>query len=50
MGGKWSKLSPEEIPVPEIQQLLDRDPYLKPYEKDIRRRWVRYTFDGCEFL
>ncbi|XP_021962387.1 1,4-alpha-glucan-branching enzyme [Folsomia candida] len=50
MGGKWSKLSPEEIPVPEIQQLLDRDPYLKPYEKDIRRRYGVYLdwVDGID--
>ncbi|KAJ8912435.1 hypothetical protein NQ315_006102 [Exocentrus adspersus] len=39
MGGKYSKLDPMEVEVPEIQALLDRDPYLHPYEKEIRRRY-----------
>ena len=26
------------IAVPEIDKLLERDPYLKPHEKEIRRR------------
>lgn len=38
MGGKYSKLDPMEVNVPNINALLDRDPYLKPYEKEIRRR------------
>lgn len=38
MGGKYSSLDPMEVEVPEIQKLLDRDPYLHPYEKEIRRR------------
>lgn len=38
MGGKYSSLDPMEVDVPEINALLDRDPYLKPYEKEIRRR------------
>ena len=27
-----------KIEVPEIDKLLERDPYLKPHEKEIRRR------------
>lgn len=38
MGGKYSKLNPMEVDVPDIKALLDRDPYLTPYEKEIRRR------------
>ena len=40
MGGKWSKMDPSEVEVPEIKNLLERDPYLKPYENDIRRRYA----------
>ncbi|KAK9758580.1 Alpha amylase, C-terminal all-beta domain [Popillia japonica] len=40
MGGKYSSLDPMEVDVPEINALLDRDPYLKPYEKEIRRRYA----------
>lgn len=29
--------------IKNIQQLLDRDQYLKPYEKEIRRRFVGDT-------
>ncbi|OXU18210.1 hypothetical protein TSAR_003085 [Trichomalopsis sarcophagae] len=39
MGGKWSSMDPMEIPVPDLDKLLDRDPYLKPYEKEIRKRY-----------
>ncbi|EFA11030.1 1,4-alpha-glucan-branching enzyme [Tribolium castaneum] len=39
MGGKYSSLDPMEIEVPEIDKLLARDPYLKPFEKEIRRRY-----------
>ncbi|XP_066586199.1 1,4-alpha-glucan-branching enzyme [Prorops nasuta] len=39
MGGKWSSMDPMQIDVPEIQTLLDRDPYLKPYESEIRKRY-----------
>ncbi|RZC33275.1 1,4-alpha-glucan-branching enzyme [Asbolus verrucosus] len=39
MGGKYSSLDPMAIEVPEINTLLSRDPYLKPYEKEIRRRY-----------
>lgn len=40
MYGKWSKMDPFEVEVPEIKNLLDRDPYLKSYEKDIRQRYA----------
>lgn len=39
MGGKWSSMDPSEIEVPELETLLARDPYLKHYENDIRRRF-----------
>lgn len=38
MGGKYSSLDPMEIEVPDIDKLLSRDSYLKPYEREIRRR------------
>jgi 1,4-alpha-glucan branching enzyme len=40
MGGKYSSMNPMDVEVPNIQDLLNRDPYLKPYEKEIRRRYV----------
>lgn len=40
MNGKWSKMDPLDIEVPEIKTLLERDGYLKPYEADIRRRYI----------
>lgn len=42
MGGKYSKLDPMDVEVPDIKALLDRDGYLKSYEKDIRRRLVNF--------
>jgi 1,4-alpha-glucan branching enzyme len=38
MGGKLSALDPMQVEVPQLKALLDRDPYLKPYEREIRRR------------
>lgn len=38
MGGKYSSLDPMTVDVPDIHKLLERDNYLKPYEKEIRRR------------
>lgn len=32
-----------DVQVPDIHKLLDRDPYLKPYEREIRRRYVILT-------
>lgn len=40
MGGKLSSLDPMEVEVPEINVLLERDPYLKPYEREFRRRYA----------
>lgn len=40
MGGKYSSLDPMSVEVPEINKLLERDSYLKPYEKEIRRRYI----------
>ncbi|XP_033215036.1 1,4-alpha-glucan-branching enzyme isoform X2 [Belonocnema kinseyi] len=42
MYGKWSKMDPSKVEVPEIKILLDRDPYLKQYENDIRRRYALF--------
>ncbi|ENN80342.1 hypothetical protein D910_12033 [Dendroctonus ponderosae] len=39
MGGKNSKLDPMDVEVPDIKALLERDPYLQPYEAEIRRRY-----------
>jgi len=38
MGGKLSALDPMQVEVPDLKVLLDRDPYLRPYEKEFRRR------------
>lgn len=40
MGGKHSSCDPMEIDVPELKALLERDPYLRPYEREIRRRYA----------
>ncbi|XP_059489512.1 1,4-alpha-glucan-branching enzyme [Neocloeon triangulifer] len=40
MGGKYSSLNPMDVEVPNIKDLLDRDHYLRPYEKEIRRRFA----------
>ncbi|XP_026302274.1 1,4-alpha-glucan-branching enzyme isoform X1 [Apis mellifera] len=42
MGGKWSTMNPSEVQVPEINTLLERDPYLKPYENEIRKRYALF--------
>lgn len=31
---------PMKVEVPKINDLLGLDPYLKPFEREIRRRWV----------
>lgn len=33
-------MDPSQVEVPEIDALLNRDPYLKMYENDIRRRYL----------
>lgn len=30
-----------KVEVKEIDNLLNLDPYLKPFEREIRRRWVK---------
>lgn len=40
MGGNYSAMDPMDVPVPDIAKLFERDGYLKPYEREIRRRWV----------
>ncbi|KAH9638911.1 hypothetical protein HF086_013810 [Spodoptera exigua] len=42
MGGNYSAMDPMEVPVPDIAKLFERDGYLKPYEKEIRRRYGCY--------
>ncbi|XP_017884300.1 1,4-alpha-glucan-branching enzyme [Ceratina calcarata] len=42
MGGKWSSMDPSQVEVPEIDVLLKRDPYLKPYENEIRKRYALF--------
>ncbi|XP_050314045.1 1,4-alpha-glucan-branching enzyme [Anthonomus grandis grandis] len=39
MGGKYSKMDPMEVEVPEIESFFNRDPYLRKYEREIRRRY-----------
>ncbi|KAI8439263.1 hypothetical protein MSG28_013100 [Choristoneura fumiferana] len=39
MGGNYSAMDPMEVPVPDLAKLLDRDGYLKSYEREIRRRY-----------
>ena len=38
MGGKLSSLDPMQVEVPKLNELLDRDSYLRPYEREFRRR------------
>ncbi|XP_044740805.1 1,4-alpha-glucan-branching enzyme [Chrysoperla carnea] len=40
MGGKYSSMDPMDVEVPEINKLFERDGYLRPYEKEIRRRYA----------
>ncbi|XP_076237133.1 1,4-alpha-glucan-branching enzyme [Calliopsis andreniformis] len=42
MGGKWSSMDPAQVEVPELKTLLDRDPYLKPYENEYRKRYALF--------
>lgn len=44
MGGTYSAMDPMEVPVPDLAKLFERDDYLKPYEREIRRRWVPFYF------
>lgn len=38
MGGNYSAMDPMNVPVPDLTKLLERDGYLRPYEREIRRR------------
>ena len=44
LGQEWmdptqnKKGGPMNVKVPEIEKLLERDPYLKPHERELRRR------------
>ncbi|KAK9503231.1 hypothetical protein O3M35_011847 [Rhynocoris fuscipes] len=40
MGGKLSSMDPMTIEVPELDRHLERDPYLKPFEREFRRRYA----------
>ncbi|KAK3909486.1 1,4-alpha-glucan-branching enzyme [Frankliniella fusca] len=40
MGGKFSSMDPMEVEVPALKTLLERDPYLHPYEREFRRRYA----------
>ncbi|XP_065210394.1 1,4-alpha-glucan-branching enzyme [Planococcus citri] len=42
MGGKHSSLDPMQIKVPNLEDLLQRDSYLRPYEREFRRRYAVY--------
>ncbi|XP_077284122.1 1,4-alpha-glucan-branching enzyme [Arctopsyche grandis] len=39
MGSCQSSVDPSTVEVPRLQQLLDLDPYLTPYEREIKRRY-----------
>jgi hypothetical protein len=36
--GQVCKLGPMNVKVPKIEDLLSRDEYLRPHEREIRRR------------
>lgn len=38
MGGEYSTINPADIEIPNLESLLNRDPYLKPYENEIKKR------------
>ncbi|XP_073996402.1 1,4-alpha-glucan-branching enzyme [Rhodnius prolixus] len=40
MGGKLSSMDPMHVEVPELKRHLERDPYLKPFEREFRRRYA----------
>ncbi|XP_034834814.1 1,4-alpha-glucan-branching enzyme isoform X1 [Maniola hyperantus] len=40
MGGNYSAMDPMEVPVPDLRKLFERDGYLRPYEREIRRRYA----------
>ncbi|XP_023937263.1 1,4-alpha-glucan-branching enzyme [Bicyclus anynana] len=40
MGGNYSAMDPMQVPVPDLRKLFERDGYLKPYERELRRRYA----------
>ncbi|XP_058788762.1 1,4-alpha-glucan-branching enzyme isoform X2 [Phymastichus coffea] len=42
MGGKYSSMDPADIQIPNLKSLLDRDPYLKPYKNEIKKRYALF--------
>lgn len=38
MGGNYSAMDPMDVHVPDLPKLFELDGYLKPYEREIRRR------------
>jgi len=48
LGQEWmdptqnKKGGPMNVKVPEIEKLLERDPYLKPHERELRRRYGNF--------
>jgi len=41
---KLKPINPSEVCIPELNALLERDPYLKPYEVNIRHRYQFSTY------
>ncbi|CAB0015315.1 unnamed protein product, partial [Nesidiocoris tenuis] len=41
MGGNLSSLDPMQVSVPKLEEHLQRDPYLRPHEREFRRREPR---------
>uniref|UniRef100_A0A0A9Z5A3 1,4-alpha-glucan branching enzyme n=4 Tax=Lygus hesperus TaxID=30085 RepID=A0A0A9Z5A3_LYGHE len=50
MGGNLSSLDPMQVEVPNLEEHLQRDPYLRPYEREFRRRFavMQDTMDKIE--
>lgn len=44
MGGTQSSIDPMTVVVPDLDKLLERDGYLKSYEREFRRRFVQVMF------
>lgn len=40
MGGNLSAMDPMQVEVPQLEDHLRRDPYLRPYEREFRRRYA----------
>jgi len=43
MGGRLSSLDPMAVSVPQLDQHLERDPYLRPFEREFRRRYAVFS-------